>query len=164
MATILGTHITNMDATPFNRVLAVEYGGFQKTISLTEEFPVMSLADVEIVAKLPIDAVLPSIKLASDDLGTTGTLNIGFYKKNTDGTYTAVSAAAIASAINVNTAAVALTEYRFSVKDINTAKQKVWELAGLSARPAYSDMYVGVAAAAATTAIGTVSMFIDFVE
>ena len=96
------------------------------------------------------------VYFASDDLGTAGTVDIGFFKQEVDGTYTAVDADAIANNIDVNSAAVARTDYRFSVKGIETANQSCWELAGLSARPPYGDIYLGLTTDTGTTADGTV--------
>lgn len=162
MAQTLGTHITNMDAKPFERVLAKLHGGTPKRIVLTDEIPDTANGDSMIVAKVPVDAVLSSVRAAFDDLGTAGTVDIGFYKKAADGTYTVVDADAIANNIDVSTAAVAFTEYRFQVKGIETIEQTVWELAGLSARPDYADMYIGLTTDTGTTAAGTASMIIDY--
>lgn len=163
MAEFLGTHITSMDAKPFDRVLARMHGGFAKSIVLTDEMPDTANGDYMLVAKVPVDATLTSIRAAFDDLGTAGTIDIGFYYKKADGTYAAVLAGAVANNIDVSTAAVALTEYRFSVLNIDTIEKAAWELAGLSARPAYSDLYIGLTTDTGTTVAGTVSMVIEFV-
>lgn len=162
MVEFIGGHVANMDATPFTRTLSKLNGGNPKSTILTYELPDTANADYAIVAAVPVDAVLKSIKFASDDLGTAGTVDIGFYKRNANGSYTAVSAAAIANNIDVNSAAVALTEYRFSVKGIETAQQTMWELAGLSARPSYGDLYIGLTTDTGTTTSGTVTMHIEY--
>lgn len=113
--------------------------------------------------KIPVDANIQSLKLASDDLGSTGTLDIGFYPSTklpenlVYGDAVGSGTATIASAIDVNAAAVAMTEYRYSVPNIDTTGKKAWELAGLSAKPSYSHFWVAAHAAAATTAGGTVA-------
>lgn len=164
MTTSKGTNITNFDATPPAVVNARLHGGVLKAIVDTIELPDTANADDAILAKIPVDAVLFSLKLASDDLGTAGTIDIGFHKKNADGTYTAVDADAIANNIDVNAAAVALTEYRFSVKGIETAMQPAYTLAGLSARPDYNDLYISVTTDTGTTAAGTVSLQVLYTE
>ena len=164
MATFLGTHITKFDSTPPATVNARQHGGLVKYIGDTFELADTANADFAIVAKLPIDSMLVSLKAAFDDLGSAGTVDIGFYKKNADGTYTVVDADAIANNLDVNTAAVALTEYRFSAKGIETMNQNVWELAGLSARPAYTDMYVGLTTDTGTTAAATATVQILYTE
>lgn len=164
MATFLGTHITKFDATPPATVNARQHGGLVKYIGDTFELADSANADFAIVAKLPVDSMLVSLKAAFDALGTAGTVDIGFYKKNADGTYAVVDADAIANNLAVSTTAVALTEYRFSVKGIETMNQSVWELAGLSARPAYTDMYVGLTTDTGTTAVGTATVQILYTE
>lgn len=164
MTTTYGTHITNFDATPPLTVNSRLHGGLLKASVDTFELADTANDDDHIVFRLPIDAVLHSVKMAADDLGTAGTIDIGFHKKNDDGTYTAVDVDAIASAIDVNTAATGLTEYRFEAANINTANQSVWELAGLSARPAYGDLYLSISTPAGTTAVGTVTVQIQYTE
>lgn len=164
MATTKGNHITAFDATPPETVNARLHGGVLK--SAVDQFELADTAngDIHHVFRLPVEATLHSVKMATDDLGSAGTIDIGFYKKNLDGTYTVVDQDAIASAIDVNTAATALTEYRFEAADINTADQPAWELAGLSARPAYGDIYLSLTTPAGTTAVGTVAMQIAYTE
>ena len=164
MPTFKSTNITSFDATPPLAVNSRFHGGVVKSIVDTFELADTANADNAIVAKLPIDAVIKSIRLGADDLGTAGTIDIGFYRKNADGTYTAVAAAAIANNIDVSTAAVAMTEYRYSVKGIETAMQPAYTLAGLSARPAYGDIYIGLTTDTGTTVAGTVTIDISYTE
>lgn len=158
MATFKGTHITKFDNTPFDTVNAREHGGVVKAYVDAFELADTANGDIAHVFKIPVDAIIHSIKFACDDLGAAGTVDIGFYRKKADGTYVAVDADAIANNIDVNTAAVTLTEYRFSVKGIETARQAAYELAGLSARPAYGDLYVSLTTDTGTTVAGTVTM------
>lgn len=164
MATQKGTHITNFDATPFETTNARLHGGVLKAAVDTFTLTDTANGDIAHVFKVPADAILHSVKFACDDLGTAGTVDIGFYKKNDDGTYSAVDADAIANNIDVATAAVSLTEYRFSAKDIDTANQAAYTLAGLSARPAYEDLYISLTTDTGTTADGTVTMQIQYTE
>lgn len=112
--------------------------------------------------KVPVDANIHSLKLGTDDLGTVGTLDIGFYPSTklpenlVYGDAVGSGTATIASAIDVHTAAVAVTEYRYSVPNIDTTGKKAWELAGLTAKPSYSHFWVAAHAAAATDAAGTI--------
>ena len=131
--------------------------------------PILSLNDLVMFGPMiPVNASIRSIKLGSDDLGTTGALGLGFYKidriSDTATTFTLVSSAtAIASALDVHTAAVAPTERRFSVLDHSTVTQKAWELAGLSADPGYGHLIIGAKATTATTATGNLSLSVEFV-
>ena len=164
MTTTKGNHITAFDATPPTTVNSRLHGGRVK--ACVDQFELADTAndDIHHVFKLPVEATLLSVKMAADDLGTAGTIDIGFYKKNTDGTYTVVDQDAIASAIDVNAAATGLTEYRFEAANINTADMPAWELAGLSARPAYGDIYLSLTMPEGTTAVGTVAMQIMYTE
>lgn len=156
MADQLGTHVTNFDATPPVVVDAREHGGRMKYYGDQFELVDTDNGDRAIVLRLPTEAVLVDVFFACDDLGSAGTVDIGFYSKGDDGTYTAVDADALANNIDVATAAVSRTSYRYSAKGIETANQELWELAGLSTRPTYNDIYLAITTDTGTTADGTV--------
>ena len=164
MATQKGTHITDFDSTPFDSVNARLHGGVLKASVDTFTLTGTANGDIAHVFKIPVDAILHSVKFACDDLGTAGTVDIGFYRLAADGSYVAVDADALANNIDVSTAAVSLTEYRFSAKDIDTANDAAYVLAGLSARPAYEDLYISITTDTGTTADGTVTMQIQYTE
>lgn len=164
MATQKGTHVSNFDATPPLTVPSRQHGGVVKYAGDTMELVDTANNDQAVVIKLPIDAVIPSIKFAADDLGDAGTVDITFYKKNNDGTYTELADGLIANGIDVNAGATALTEYRFSVLNLNTVNKSAWELAGLSARPDYGDIYIGVTTDTGTTADGTIVLQVLYTE
>lgn len=164
MATQKGTHVTNFDAEPFNTTNARLHGGVKKVVRDAFELADTANGDIAHVLKIPVDAILDSVIFGCDDLGTAGTVDIGFYYKKADGTYVAVDADAIANNIDVNSAAVSPTEYRFSVKGIETANQAAYELAGLSARPAYADLYISLTTDTGTTTAGTVYLKAEYTE
>jgi len=160
---ILGT-VSNMDSKPFEKTLPSKSRGHRKGLVGTFELPDTADADTAIFEKIQVDAVIATFRFAFDDLGTAGTVDLGFFKRNQDGTYTVVDADAMANNIDVNAAAVAMTDYRYSAKGIETTGQTVWELAGLSARPEYGDLYIGITTDTGTTAAGTVAYDITFQE
>jgi hypothetical protein len=164
MAQQKGTHVTNFDATPLLTVNSRQHGGVVKYAGDTLELADTANNDTAVLIKLPIDAVIQSVKFACDDLGTAGTVDITFFYKNSDGTYTEIADGLIANGIDVNAAAVGLTEYRFSVLNINTVNQSAWELAGLSARPAYGDIYIGVTTDTGTTSAATIALQVLYTE
>lgn len=164
MATQKGTHITDFDSTPPDVVNARLHGGVKKVAVDQFELTDTANGDIAHVFRLPIDAVIHELIFACDDLGTAGTVDIGLYTKNADGTYSAVDDDAFAAAIDVNAAAVSPTDYRFSAKGIETANQALWELAGLSARPAYGDLYISLTTDTGTTADGTVMLRVTYTE
>lgn len=163
MANTNSATITEFVAQPATFPDVGTHGARKRWLCETISLAAQSANDTVMMVRIPVDAYIPSIKLASDDLGTTGTIDIGFYQAATSsGVGTVVDADAIANNIDVNSAAVALTEYRFSVKGIETAKQKAWELAGLSEKPAYAFFDVGLTFDAATTATGDVTLMVDY--
>lgn len=129
-----------------------------------------AIADNDVIAlcELPIEARITSIRHWSDDLGTTGTLNLGFYPANKTTTgltdADAIDEDALATAVDVNAAALADVELRYEVKDINTADQAVWELAGLSSKPDYGKVILAFTAAAATTAGGDITVVVSYID
>lgn len=138
-------------------------GGRVRKASATYAAPgAIALNDTVRMVRVPVSATISSVKFASDDLGTVGTLDIGLYEVGNDGA--AVDATAFAATIDVNSAAVALTEYRFSALGIETVNQKAWELAGLSAEPAYGFFDIVLTASAATDAAGDVSIIVEYTD
>lgn len=163
MAQQKSTNLTAVDSKPPTILDSQVAGGFTRRILDTVEVADNANADTVIFGPgIPVDALLPSVKLATDDLGSAGTADVGFFKKNADGTYTVVSAAALANDLDVNTVAVGFTERRYSVKGIETVQQKVWQLAGLSARPAYDFLYLGLTFDTGTTQAGTASIDVEY--
>jgi hypothetical protein len=118
--------------------------------------------------EIPVDALVSSVKVATDDLGTGTTMHVGLYKlvgSGSTATFTAVDADAFAASVDVATAATAMTEYRFSAKNIDTINKKAWELAGESTKPtAYDKYYLGVSFPVGTTAAGTVAAIVTYIE
>lgn len=130
-----------------------------------------ALADntVTLLAEIPVDAKITSIRFWSDDLGTTGAFNVGLYPgKGSNITIAddtdAIDEDCIATAVDVNAAAVADSELRFEVANITTASHKAWELAGLSSRPDYGTFYLALTNSAATTAGGDIAAIIRFTQ
>lgn len=156
MPTFKSNAITDLDAKPYTPLRENEQGGFMRSFTEVFELPDTANGDDAIVIQLPARAVIKRLSMACDDLGTAGTISIGVHRKNNDGTYAVVSSNAFANNIDVNAAAVALTDYRFSAKNIDTANQPLWQLAGLSAAPSYGDLYLSITTATGTTTAGTV--------
>jgi len=124
--------------------------------------------DIILLAEIPVDARITSIRFWSDDLGTTGDFNFGFYAGDADvdnlTDSDAVDEDALATAVDVNAAALADTELRFEVKDLSTLNDAAWDLAGLSSRPDYNTLLIAITAAEATTAAGGIAAVIRYTE
>ena len=136
---------------------SVQGGTVHAIVDTVETSAIMSVNDTVTLCRLPVDAVLLSFKLAIDDLGTTGDIEVGFYRTIGDGA-AVIDADIIANVIDVNAAVTALTEYRFDTLDINTAKQPVWDIAGVAARPSYEFLDVKANFTEASTVTGTISV------
>ena len=135
---------------------------------MIEEIRAISDNDIIVLAEIPVDARISSIRFWSDDLGTTGDFNFGFYAGNADldaiTDADAVDEDALATAVDVNAAALADVELRFEVKDLSTINDAAWELAGLSSRPAYNTFLIAITASEATTAAGGIAAAIRYTE
>ena len=122
----------------------------------------LSADDTVMLAPIPSNASISSIKLVNDDLdsGSTITADVGLY--NTD--LSVVDADAYASAITALRAAVAApgTEVAFEARDHNKTGQKVWQDAGLSVDPG-AVYFVGINFPAAGDTAGDLSFVIEYV-
>jgi hypothetical protein len=120
----------------------------------------LSADDTVMLAPIPSNASITSIKLFNDDLdsGTDLTADVGIY--NTD--LSVVNADAYASAITDLRGAVKTgTEVAFEARDINKMGQKVWQDAGLSADPG-AVYFVGISFPAAGDTAGDLSFTIEY--
>jgi hypothetical protein len=121
----------------------------------------LSADDTVMLAPIPSNASISSIKLVNDDLdsGSTITADVGLY--NTD--LSVVDADAYASAITALRAAVAApgTEVAFEARDHNKTGQKVWQDAGLSVDPG-AVYFVGINFPAAGDTAGDLSFIIEY--
>ena len=116
--------------------------------------------DTVMLAPIPSNASITSIKLFNDDLdsGTTNTADVGLYTT----ALAVVDADAYASAITDLRGAVKTgTEVAFEARDINKMGQKVWQDAGLSSDPALT-YFVGISFPAAGDTAGDLSFIIEY--
>jgi sulfate adenylyltransferase subunit 1 (EFTu-like GTPase family) len=120
----------------------------------------LSATDTVMLAPIPSNASISSIKIFNDDLdsATTITADVGLYKQD----LSVVDADAYASAITDLRAAVKTgTEVAFEARDINKMGQKVWQDAGLSSDPALT-YFVGIGFPAAGDQAGDLSFIIEY--
>ena len=121
----------------------------------------LSANDTVMLAPIPSNASITSIKLFNDDLdsGTTHTADVGIYTT----AVAVVDADAYASAITDLRGAVKTgTEVAFEARDINKMGQKVWQDAGLTSDPALT-YFVGISFPAAGDTGGDLSFVIEYV-
>lgn len=162
MATVISNILTTKEDKDLQIDSGLAFGGVH--CSLANYVAAGALADntVILMCEVPVNAKIIGADISVDDLGTAGTMNIGFYPGNIKASDVVIGDAldedALATAIDVNAAALLETNGRFEVADIKNAYKKVWELAGLSAEPGYAHMYIGITLAQATTAGGDIMM------
>jgi sulfate adenylyltransferase subunit 1 (EFTu-like GTPase family) len=123
----------------------------------------LSAGDTIMLAPIPTNAAVVSIKIFNDDLdsGSTVTMHVGLY--TADGDVTAKDVDAYASATTDLRAAVLTgTEVAFEARNISTMGQRVWEDAGDSVDPG-GYYLIGLETDAAGDTAGDVSYLITYV-
>ena len=164
MATDKSTSLTNSLAEP--RVASRLVG---KLVSVADTVAVADGAanDYALVnIRIPVDAIVRSVRIASDDLGGSAVMDVGLYKQDTPPTgttFTAVLGTAFKTGLDVSGAAVAMTDVRFASLNITSVNSPAWVLAGLSAKPAYGEFVLGFKFTAETATAGDVTAIVDLV-
>ena len=155
--------VTNFVAVPQVLNPAQQLQGVKRIAQGTIALAVGDLGanDTVMLAPIPSNASITSIKLFNDDLdsGSTNTADVGLYTT----ALAVVDADAYASAITDLRGAVKTgTEVAFEARDINKMGQKVWQDAGLSSDPALT-YFVGIGFPAAGDTAGDLSFIIEYV-
>ena len=149
--------VANFEATPQVKNSAAELHGVLRTANGTVELDTVDSDndDIVMLAPIPSNAVVPSLFIGSDTFGGSCTFNVGIY--TTDGTVKDedVFATDVADA-------GAMADVRFEAADINTAGQKMFELAGDTTDPG-GYYYIAVTMSAAGGTAGTLSWNISYV-
>lgn len=128
------TFITNRDATPKvlnNSSLA---GGHLLSAVATIEMGTADLGSTYRMVQVPSNCLIHEIKLYSDDVGTSGLIDIGVYKSTLNGG-AVVDADFFASAVDIKTAAVNGSDvtHESGAFNIDDAEKPLWQALGLSA-------------------------------
>lgn len=93
------------------------------------KLPKLKAGDTVVLLSLPMDSYLHSLKIAADNLGKTGTCDLGV---NINGVTTADI---FINGVILNTKALPLTELRFGKLPIDSVNTKNWQLTGAVTRP-----------------------------
>lgn len=164
MATKNSTLVTNFEAGDLSpsQELSGKLRVAQGTVALLTGD--IDAADIVMLAPVPSNASITSIRLAADDLDSNGSptlaFNVGLH--GTDGT--AADADCFATAITLGQAATAFTEYAFEARNINETGQLVWEDAAASSDPGgFYYVSMTVSTGAATAAAGDIAFIIEYV-
>jgi len=158
--------VANFEATPQVANPAHELHGVKRVAQGTIALAAgdIGVDDVVMLAPVPSNASITSIKIANDDLdsATTITADVGLY--TTSG---AVAAVAVYSAGSTNMQsptefADVEAEYAFATRAIDTCGQQVWEDAGATSDPG-GFYYVAVTFPTAGDQAGDLSFIIEYV-
>lgn len=164
MANTNSPEITLLEATP-RGISDRRLSGSKKVLSKgTVEFTATA-ADTLTVARVPVDATLDSLRFAFDALGDTITINGGFHQVPLVGGSTPGTVIDVDVLMTVVDAAseLAMIEYRFETQNIDTISKRMWELAGLSARPDYEQVDIVLTVVTGTNpSEATVSWYIEY--
>lgn len=135
MATTKSNLITNSDATPVVMNDVGLSGGRMRVAQDNFEVAAADFdADGDIIrlCRLPVNARVLSIKLWSDDMGGSGTLDCGIYPTDSD---TPKDDDFYATDFDSSGQATDGAELRFEAANIDTLGDKLWENAGDSSNP-----------------------------
>ena len=167
MATAKSVEITNLDASP--RVIS-EVGSVHGKMRVFADTIAAGTGDIDnddviMMAQIPSNAKVMSIKLYNDDLDSNGSptlaANVGLY--NEDGTVLDEDcyATAITTLQAANTAGV---EVAFEAKNVNAIANHAWEDGGLSEDPGVPlRIALTMSNVAATAAAGDITMVVTYI-
>ena len=182
MGTAYSTELTNFEATPQVMVSPASAGGKIRVWSDTIAAGTGDIDDNDILmmAEIPSNAKIKSIKLYNDDLDSGGSpalvTDVGIYNGNvlfndTDGSATAYAAEAVIDRNCYGTvmtvlqgAVTAGTEVRYETLGIETVGNFMWEDAGLTSDPGRMlRIALTIETVAATAAAGDITMVVEYI-
>jgi hypothetical protein len=154
--------VTNFVAVPQVLSSAQQLHGVKRVAAGTIALAVADLGanDTVMLAPIPSNASITSIKIFNDDLdsSTTHTADVGIYKQDLSVVDADAYASAITTLRSANTTGV---EVAFEARDINKCGQKVWQDAGLSSDSGLT-YFVGLSFPGAGDTAGDVSFVIEY--
>jgi len=180
MATAKGIEITKLDATPRGLMEAGSGTGKLRVFMDTIAAATTDIDDNDVImlAEVPSNSKIISIKLYNDDLdGGSGLVtDIGLYNggtkfTDTDGSATAYAAEAVIDrdcygtlSTDLRAAVTAGTEFRFETMNINTIANFVWEDGGLTSDPGVPlRVALTIETVAGSAAAGDITMVVQYV-
>ena len=180
MATAKGIEITKLDATPRGLMEAGSGTGKLRVFMDTIAAATTDIDDDDVImlAEVPSNSKIISIKLYNDDLdGGSGLVtDIGLYNggtkfNDTDASATAYAAEAVIDrdcygtlSTDLRAAVTAGTEFRFETLNINTVANFVWEDGGLTSDPGVPlRVALTIETVAGSAAAGDITMVVQYV-
>ena len=182
MATAYSTELTNYEATPQVMVSPASATGKVRVWADTIAAGTGDIDDNDILmmAEIPSNAKIKSIKLYNDDLDSNGSpalvTDVGIYNGNvefndTDGSATLYAAEGVIDRdcygtvmTTLQAANTAGVECRFETLGVETVGNFMWEDAGLTSDPGKMlRIALTIETAAATAAAGDVTMVVEYI-
>jgi hypothetical protein len=162
---VKSTAVTNSDATPatLNR-LGLAGGTVKRSIGTVETTATDDIASVYRICRVHSSWFIDTVKLYSDDIGTTTIANFGIHRTAADGG-AVVDADHFAAAVSLKDGAVAGTEiqHQSGVYGVEDIEKPLWQALGLTADPGvWYDVTASLTAAA--DAAGTISLRVTYVD
>lgn len=159
---ISSTQITNRDASP--KVLnnsRIERGMLRSSIGVIETSAADDIGSKYIMCQIPSSARMSALKLSCDNLGSTGTADIGLYQTTENGGAVVdadffASAQALTSALS-NSDVLGEAAGANASLDVSEREQPIWEAAGLTADP-FIDYDIVLTVAEAVELAGHISL------
>ena len=142
--------LTDLDTKPRIYPNRFDNGAYTRNAFGLVEAVADDIASTWRLIRVPSRAVMKRLEIASDDMGTSVTVNVGLLNAATG---VVVDADFFASAVDIATAAVARTDvtYESGVIDLANQGKQLWEQLGLTEDPGvFYDIYATVAGGAAT--------------
>ena len=157
MTTRNGDLVANFEASPQVANLAAELGGVVRIAQGNIALLAADSTDNDIVmlAPIPTNATIVSLRMGTDGLGGSCTYNVGAYTS----AGVVVDEDCFATLV-ADGAAVA--ELRYEVLDLNTTGQKLHELAGVTTDPG-GYYYIAATFAADGGTVGDMAFIIEYV-
>ncbi len=157
MTTRNGDLVANFEASPQVANLAAELGGVVRIAQDNVALLAGDSTDNDIVmlAPIPTNATIVSLRMGTDGLGGSCTYNVGAYTS----AGVVVDEDCFATLV-ADGAAVA--ELRYEVLDLNTTGQKLHELAGVTTDPG-GYLYIAATFAADGGTVGDMAFIIEYV-
>ena len=182
MATAYSTELTSFEAVPQVMADSGSAGGKVRVWADTIAAGTGDIDDDDIImmAEIPSNAKIKSIKLYNDDLDSNGSptlvTDVGIYNGNvkfndTDGSATAYAAEGVIDRdcygtvmTTLQAANTAGVEVRYETLGVETVGNYMWEDAGLTSDPGKNlRIALTIETAAATAAAGDISMVVEYV-
>lgn len=158
------TPITNANASPkVANNPGVSDGMLRRAVGTLENVAADSAASIYRMVRVPSNAHIHSVQLASDDGGATGMVDCGVYQTSDNGG-AVVDADHFASAVDLGAGAVGRTDitHESAVYGLEDAEKSLWSVLGLSADPGI-DYDIALTVTEVIADVGTKTLWVEYV-